>query len=76
MYAIRSYYALKYFLEKGFKGRIYPVNPKYEEIAGLRCFPDVTAIPGTVDLAVVALPAASVIVITSYSIHYTKLYEE
>jgi len=51
---------LKYFLEKGFKGRIYPVNPKYEEIAGLRCFPDVTAIPGTVDLAVVALPAASV----------------
>ena len=52
---------LKYFLEKGYPGRLYPVNPNQEEIAGLRCYPDVRAIPGTVDLAVVAVPAERVI---------------
>ncbi len=51
---------LKYFLEKGYKGRVYPVNPKHERIAGLRCYPSVAAIPEAVDLAVVALPAALV----------------
>ncbi len=48
---------LKFLLEKGFEGRIYPVNPKYETVAGLSCYPDIGAVPGPVDLAVVALPA-------------------
>src|SRR3989304_5551457 len=48
---------LKYFLQKGYKGRLYPVNPNQEEIAGLRCYPDVQAIPGPVDLAIVAVAA-------------------
>lgn len=52
---------LKYFLEQGYQGRLYPVNPKQKEIAGLRCYPDVQAIPGTVDLAIVAVPAGLVI---------------
>ena len=52
---------LKYFLEKGYNGRLFPVNPKYAEIAGLRCYPDVSAIPDPVDLAVVAVPAALVL---------------
>jgi acyl-CoA synthetase (NDP forming) len=51
---------LRYFLEKGYAGRLYPVNPKYPEIGGLRCYPDVASIPEAVDLAVVALPAAAV----------------
>lgn len=37
--------------------RVIPVNPKEEEILGLRCFPSVSAIDGEVDLALVALPA-------------------
>ena len=52
---------LRYFLEKGYKGRLYPVNPNQEQIAGLPCYPDVRAIPGPVDLAVVAVPAGRVI---------------
>lgn len=52
---------LKYFLAKGYKGRLYPVNPKQREIAGLPCYPDVLAVPGPVDLAVVAVPASAVI---------------
>jgi acetyltransferase len=52
---------LKHLLDKGYEGRIYPVNPKYERIGGLACYPTVEAIPDPVDLAVVVLPAASVI---------------
>ncbi|MDH4150749.1 MAG: acetate--CoA ligase family protein [Betaproteobacteria bacterium] len=52
---------LGFLLEKGYRGRIYPVNPKYEQIAGLRCYPDVAALPEAPDLAVVAVPAAQVL---------------
>ncbi len=48
---------LKYLLGKGYGGRIFPVNPKYETIGPLKCYPDIAAVPGPVDLAVVALPA-------------------
>lgn len=37
----------------GYRGRIYPINPKYPEIEGLNCYPSVSAIPDPVDLAVV-----------------------
>lgn len=42
-------------LRYGFKGRIYPVNPAGGEILGLKVFPAVTGIPGTVDLAVISV---------------------
>jgi acetyltransferase len=41
----------------GYRGRIYPVNPKYAEIEGLTCYPSVGAIPDPVDLAIVFVPA-------------------
>ncbi len=52
---------LKHLLDKGYKGRIYPVNPKYDKVGGLACYPNVGAIPGAVDLAVVVLPAKDVV---------------
>lgn len=51
---------LRALQKAGFRGGIYPVNPKYGEIAGLRCFPDATSIGAPCDLAVVAVPAAAV----------------
>ncbi len=39
----------------GFEGSIYPVNPKYDEVAGLRCYPSLTALPETVDQVVLAV---------------------
>ena len=42
---------------KRFKGKIYPVNPKYDEIMGLKCYKSVKEIPDEVDLAVIAVPA-------------------
>ena len=38
---------------------IYPVNPKYAEVLGLRCYPDLVSIPGAVDHVVVNIPAES-----------------
>lgn len=44
----------------GYAGGIYPVNPKYQEVFGLRCWPDIEAVPEPVDLAVLAIGAAEV----------------
>lgn len=49
------------FLQKsGFNGRVYPVNPRYDQIGDWTCYPSVDAIPETVDVAVIALPVAAV----------------
>ena len=39
----------------GFKGTIYPVNPKYQQIMGYPCYPSLEAIPGPVDCAALLL---------------------
>jgi acetate---CoA ligase (ADP-forming) len=44
----------------GYKGGIFPINPKYPEMHGLTCYPHVSAIDAPCDLAVVAVPAAGV----------------
>ena len=44
----------------GYAGGVYPINPKYEEIAGYRCLGALSDIAGPCDIAVVALPAAQV----------------
>jgi len=40
---------------------IYPVNPKYEEVLGLTCYPSITDIQGPVDHVVVNIPAGKVL---------------
>ena len=45
----------------GYSGAIYPVNPKRDEIMGLRCYPSVDALPEGVDVAVLAIPRAGVL---------------
>jgi len=44
----------------GFKGKIYPMNPRGGEIEGLKVFPNVKDIPGQVDYVVSCLPAPMV----------------
>ena len=43
-----SYFAAKYMQEHGF--RVIPVNPKYEEILGEKCYPDLKSIPDKIDI--------------------------
>lgn len=44
-------------LEYGYKGNIYPVNPKYTEILGLKAYPTIKDIPGPVDYVISAVAA-------------------
>jgi acetyltransferase len=44
-------------LVAGFGGRIYPINPRADEIGGLKCYSSVLEVPGEIDLAVVVIPA-------------------
>ncbi|MBA3028363.1 MAG: hypothetical protein FP816_06045 [Desulfobacteraceae bacterium] len=47
--------------EFGFKGPLYPVNPKYDEISGIKCYPTVKDIPGHVDYVVSTVNASRVL---------------
>jgi acetate---CoA ligase (ADP-forming) len=40
----------------GFAGAIVPVNPRYAEVAGLTCYPSLSALPEPVDAAFIAVP--------------------
>jgi acetate---CoA ligase (ADP-forming) len=51
---------VRYLLEKGFAGRVYPINPNREEILGVKAYPSLTALPEPPDVAYVLLPAAMV----------------
>ena len=42
----------------GYRGELYPVNPKYEEVWGRHCLSSVLELPRGVDLAVVVVPAS------------------
>lgn len=43
----------------GFRGKIYPVNPNYDEVQGLAAYRSIDAIEDAVDLAIVAVPGSS-----------------
>ena len=48
---------MRNLLRFGFpKDRIYPVNPRYERLFELPCYPSISAVPEDVDLAVIAIP--------------------
>ena len=48
-----------YCLRAGFAGALYPVNPARETVQGLRAYPDLASIPGEVEFALLAVPAAA-----------------
>ncbi len=44
----------------GYSGAIYPVNPKYQEVFGIPCHPDIESLPQAPDLVVLAIGAKDV----------------
>jgi len=48
-------------LEAGFQGPVYPVNPNSSHVQSVPAYPDIESIPGSVDLAVIVIPAAHVL---------------
>ena len=51
---------VKNILEGGFEGAVYPVNRRAPEILGLPAYPSIADVPGEIDVAVFAIPAALV----------------
>ncbi|WP_424628533.1 acetate--CoA ligase family protein [Bradyrhizobium sp. SYSU BS000235] len=52
---------LAFLRRNGFSGEIYPVNPAYDDIEGLRCFASISAVGQPIDLAIVIVPARAVL---------------
>ncbi len=46
--------------ESGYDGKIFPVNPKRDEIWGVECYPDLASLPEPADLALLIVPAPAV----------------
>jgi acetyltransferase len=44
-----------------FPGKLYPINPNYSEIDGLKCYPSIADVGQPIDLAVVIIPARAVL---------------
>src|SRR6202165_1170592 len=44
-----------------FPGSIYPINPNYGDIDGLKCYPSIAAVGQPIDLAIVIIPARAVL---------------
>lgn len=51
-----GYEVVRSLVEGGYKGFIYPINPRAEEVLGLKCYRSILEVPGSVDLAVFTLP--------------------
>jgi len=51
---------LWYLQEMGYAGPIYPINPHRRELGSLPCYPSLNAVPGPIDLCIVAVPAEQV----------------
>jgi acetyltransferase len=55
-----GYAILKNLLQTGYKGKIYPVNPKAEDVLGVKCIATVAEIPEAIDMAIFIIPGAAV----------------
>ncbi len=56
-----SHTALESLRKMGFKGKLYPVNPGYKEIEGLKCYSAPGEIEDRIDIAIFAVPAKAVL---------------
>ncbi|MGH7037990.1 MAG: acetate--CoA ligase family protein [Stellaceae bacterium] len=50
--------SLRYYKEAGFKGALYPINPNRTSVQGIPAYPDLDSVPGPVEFALIAVPAA------------------
>ncbi|OUM90388.1 MAG: hypothetical protein BAA01_16230 [Bacillus thermozeamaize] len=50
----------RYIVENGYQGKLYPINPKAEEIRGYKAYPSLKAVPDDVDLACIIVDSRQV----------------
>ncbi len=56
-----GYVVIKTLLNAEFGGKIYPVNPSYQEVLGLKVYPSIDKIPEKIDLALIMINRRSVL---------------
>ena len=61
-----GYVVISHLQNFGFPGKIYPINPKCDTVLGLKAYPTISEVPGTIDLA---------IIVTSYR-SFPKIIED
>ncbi len=44
-------------VKSGYRGKMYPINPKEEKVYGLKAYPSILDVPDPVDLAIFTIPA-------------------
>jgi acyl-CoA synthetase (NDP forming) len=52
-----GYMLLNAIKQSGFEGSIYPINPRAEEILGMKCYQNVRDVPNKIDMALIVVPA-------------------
>lgn len=50
-----------FIVKNNYRGRLYFINPNHTEIRGIKCYPEISALPEAVDLAIIFVPASNVI---------------
>ncbi len=55
-----GYVVVKTLLNAGFEGKIFPVNPSYQEVLGLKAYPSLKEIPDPIDLVLIMINRRSV----------------
>ncbi len=56
-----GFHVMKSLLSGGFSGRVIPVNPARQSVLGVKAYPSLKEVPGTVDLVVLVVPASKVL---------------
>lgn len=51
-----GYTVLENLQKSGYKGPVYPINPKDTEILGMKCYATIADVPGSIDAAVMCVP--------------------
>jgi len=51
---------MRNLMSSKFSGKIYPINPKYEEVFGLKCYKNISEISGKIDCVIFAIPAETI----------------
>ncbi len=52
---------LSNLINSGYKGKLFPINPKTDEILGIKCYSSVLDVPSSIDLAIIVIPSILVL---------------
>ncbi len=55
-----GYEIIANMIRAGYAGKLWPINPKADQIEGLKCFPDLRSLPEVPELVVIVVPAPAV----------------